>query len=128
MFADTPETRIRLGTSLDPDAIKEDSDVYFDCLIQAEPPVYKVEWRHQVLLRLYSTRPFIILMSRWHTFLAAYTLSPFFFSPLLFYSSMSFSVSAGESAGPDLAPFYRFNYSCSLAACINYCNCDRVGA
>ncbi|XP_023317761.1 protein turtle [Trichogramma pretiosum] len=42
-----PETTIRLGTSLDPNAIKEGSDVYFDCLIQAEPPVYKVEWRHQ---------------------------------------------------------------------------------
>ncbi|XP_016840806.1 nephrin isoform X1 [Nasonia vitripennis] len=42
-----PETKIRLGTSLDPNAIKEGSDVYFDCLIQARPPVYKVEWTHQ---------------------------------------------------------------------------------
>ncbi|KAL6265477.1 hypothetical protein P5V15_002273, partial [Pogonomyrmex californicus] len=43
----TPETQIQLGTSLNPNAIREGTDVYFDCLIQAEPPVYKVEWRHQ---------------------------------------------------------------------------------
>lgn len=47
-LTDIPETEIRLGTNLDPKSIKEGSDVYFDCLIQAEPPVYKVEWRHQV--------------------------------------------------------------------------------
>ncbi|XP_015589741.1 protein turtle homolog B isoform X2 [Cephus cinctus] len=43
----TPETRIQLGTSLNPDDIREGADVYFDCLIRAEPPVYKVEWRQQ---------------------------------------------------------------------------------
>nr|KAF7421367.1 hypothetical protein H0235_009203 [Vespula pensylvanica] len=43
----TPETKIQLGTSLDPSTIREGMDVYFDCLIQAEPPVTKVEWRHQ---------------------------------------------------------------------------------
>ncbi|XP_033338976.1 neural cell adhesion molecule 2 [Megalopta genalis] len=42
----TPETRIQLGANLNPNAIQEGADVYFDCLIQAEPPVYKVEWRH----------------------------------------------------------------------------------
>ncbi|XP_014608132.1 PREDICTED: hemicentin-2-like [Polistes canadensis] len=43
----TPETKIQLGTSLNPSTIREGTDVYFDCLIQAEPPVTKVEWRHQ---------------------------------------------------------------------------------
>ncbi|EGI66221.1 Protein turtle-like protein A [Acromyrmex echinatior] len=43
----TPETQIQLGTSLNPNTIREGTDVYFDCLIQAEPSVYKVEWRHQ---------------------------------------------------------------------------------
>ncbi|KAL6421875.1 hypothetical protein ACFW04_010791 [Cataglyphis niger] len=43
----TPETQIQLGTSLKPNDIREGTDVYFDCLIQAEPSVYKVEWRHQ---------------------------------------------------------------------------------
>lgn len=33
---------------MNPNAIREGTDVYFDCLIVAEPPVYKVEWRHQV--------------------------------------------------------------------------------
>ncbi|XP_076665938.1 neural cell adhesion molecule 2 [Andrena cerasifolii] len=42
----TPETRIQLGTSLNPNEIREGTDVYFDCLIHAEPTVYKVEWRH----------------------------------------------------------------------------------
>lgn len=47
-LADTPETRIQLGTSLNPNKIREGTDVYFDCLIHAEPLVYKVEWRHLV--------------------------------------------------------------------------------
>ncbi|KAF7265534.1 hypothetical protein GWI33_021069 [Rhynchophorus ferrugineus] len=42
----TPEARIILGTSLNPDAVREGTDVYFDCIISAHPPVYKVEWRH----------------------------------------------------------------------------------
>ncbi|KAL3286211.1 hypothetical protein HHI36_000722, partial [Cryptolaemus montrouzieri] len=43
---DTPEAQIILGASLNPDAIREGSDVYFDCIVNAHPPVYKVEWRH----------------------------------------------------------------------------------
>lgn len=46
--ADTPETKIVLGTSLKPDSIKEGMDVYFDCVINAYPHVYKVEWRKNV--------------------------------------------------------------------------------
>ncbi|KAK6638617.1 hypothetical protein RUM43_006884 [Polyplax serrata] len=41
-----PECKIELGKSLNKNAIREGSDVYFDCLVKAEPPVYKVEWRH----------------------------------------------------------------------------------
>jgi len=40
--------RLQLGSSLNPDTIREGTDVYFDCLIQAQPSVYKVEWRHNV--------------------------------------------------------------------------------
>lgn len=47
-FIDIPETRVRLGSSLDPEAIREGTDVYFDCLVSAHPHVYKVEWRHNV--------------------------------------------------------------------------------
>nr|CAI5862687.1 unnamed protein product [Callosobruchus analis] len=43
---DNPEARIVLGTSLNPENIREGTDVYFDCIVNAHPPVYKVEWRH----------------------------------------------------------------------------------
>lgn len=49
---DIPETRVRLGSSLDPEAIREGTDVYFDCLVSAHPHVYKVEWRHNVNIAL----------------------------------------------------------------------------
>lgn len=45
---DVPESKIILGTSLEADTIREGTDVYFDCIINAHPPVYKVEWRHNV--------------------------------------------------------------------------------
>lgn len=45
---DIPETKVKLGSSLDPNAIREGTDVYFDCLVAAHPHVYKVEWRHNV--------------------------------------------------------------------------------
>ncbi|XP_026480389.1 uncharacterized protein LOC113386844, partial [Ctenocephalides felis] len=41
-----PETEVKLGTNLDPNVIREGSDVYFDCKVDAVPPVYKVEWRY----------------------------------------------------------------------------------
>lgn len=47
-FPDSPEAEIELGKSLNPNAIREGSDVYFDCIVNAQPPVYKVEWRHNV--------------------------------------------------------------------------------
>lgn len=47
-FADIPETKVRLGSSLDSNTIREGTDVYFDCLVSAHPHVYKVEWRHNV--------------------------------------------------------------------------------
>ncbi len=47
-----PETVVRLGSSLDPDTIREGTDVYFDCIVAAHPIVYKVEWRHNV--RIYK--------------------------------------------------------------------------
>lgn len=47
-FTDIPETKVKLGSSLDPSTIREGTDVYFDCLVTAHPHVYKVEWRHNV--------------------------------------------------------------------------------
>lgn len=46
--SDSPEPQIQLGKSLNPNSIREGSDVYFDCIVNAQPPVYKVEWRHNV--------------------------------------------------------------------------------
>lgn len=48
IFSDIPETKIILGTSLKQDSIKEGMDVYFDCIVNAFPPAYKVEWRKNV--------------------------------------------------------------------------------
>ncbi|XP_069962139.1 neural cell adhesion molecule 2 isoform X6 [Bactrocera oleae] len=41
-----PEVQIRLGTSLKQNTIREGADVYFDCVINAHPVVYRVDWRH----------------------------------------------------------------------------------
>ncbi|XP_049305880.1 hemicentin-2-like isoform X2 [Bactrocera dorsalis] len=41
-----PEVQIRLGTSLKQNTIREGADVYFDCVINAHPFVYRVDWRH----------------------------------------------------------------------------------
>ncbi|XP_068152955.1 nephrin isoform X1 [Drosophila tropicalis] len=41
-----PEAYVRLGTSLDANALREGTDVYFDCLVVAHPQVFRIEWRH----------------------------------------------------------------------------------
>ncbi|XP_065207097.1 nephrin-like isoform X2 [Planococcus citri] len=41
-----PVTRLELGRNLDKAGIKEGSDVYFDCIIDANPPAKKVYWTH----------------------------------------------------------------------------------
>jgi hypothetical protein len=51
VVTDIPMATLQLGSSLNPDTIREGTDVYFDCLIQAQPSVYKVEWRHNVSIR-----------------------------------------------------------------------------
>ncbi|XP_058116083.1 hemicentin-1 [Anopheles ziemanni] len=41
-----PDAFVKLGSSLDPNSIREGTDVYFDCIVKAHPAVYKVEWKH----------------------------------------------------------------------------------
>jgi len=53
VIVDMPEARLKLGSSLSGDNIREGSDVYFDCLIDANPPVTKVDWRHNVSVYIY---------------------------------------------------------------------------
>ncbi|XP_042204213.1 nephrin-like isoform X2 [Homarus americanus] len=41
-----PEVELALGAALNPDAIKEGDDVYFDCTIHANPKAHRVTWYH----------------------------------------------------------------------------------
>lgn len=36
------------GSKINPDDIEENDDVYFECKIHANPPAYKVVWKHNV--------------------------------------------------------------------------------
>ena len=46
--SDPPKVKLKLGNGLDRDRISEGQDVYMDCDIRANPPIYKVEWLHNV--------------------------------------------------------------------------------
>ena len=48
LYADAPVTTLELGRNLNEAGIKEGSDVYFDCIIDANPPARKVYWTHNV--------------------------------------------------------------------------------
>lgn len=37
-----------MGSSLNPDDIKEGDDVYFECSIKANPKTYRLAWFHDV--------------------------------------------------------------------------------
>ncbi|KAL1122877.1 hypothetical protein AAG570_003203, partial [Ranatra chinensis] len=62
--SDIPETKLTLGKNLNPDAIREGADVYFDCMVQAEPGVYKVEWRHNGKLLNHNVAQGIIISNQ----------------------------------------------------------------
>ena len=46
--SDLPRVKLNLGSTLDPDNIKEGDDVYFECSINAKPRVYKIVWKFNV--------------------------------------------------------------------------------
>jgi hypothetical protein len=48
MFTDPPQVTLQLGNKLNPDTIKENDDVYFECNIRANPKKYKITWLHNV--------------------------------------------------------------------------------
>jgi hypothetical protein len=48
MFTDPPQVTLQLGNKLNPDTIKENDDVYFECNIRANPKNYKITWLHNV--------------------------------------------------------------------------------
>ena len=43
-----PMISARLGSILDPEDIKEGTNVYFECSITANPAAYSVSWLHDV--------------------------------------------------------------------------------
>lgn len=48
VFSDHPTVHLRMGSSLNPNDIKEGDDVYFECVIQSNPKPYKLTWFHDV--------------------------------------------------------------------------------
>ncbi|XP_030370530.1 protein turtle homolog A [Scaptodrosophila lebanonensis] len=41
-----PTTVLKMGSSLNPDDIKEGDDAYFECVVQSNPKPYKMSWYH----------------------------------------------------------------------------------
>lgn len=49
---DPPEVILTLGSTLNPDDIKENDDVYFECNVKANPSSVKISWSHDVSLMI----------------------------------------------------------------------------
>ena len=47
-ISDPPRVVLKFGSNLDRENVLEGTDVYFDCIIDANPEVYKVEWTKNV--------------------------------------------------------------------------------
>lgn len=45
---DQPQVTLQLGSTLNPDDIKEGDDVYFECHIKANPKENRITWWHDV--------------------------------------------------------------------------------
>lgn len=58
---DVPILKLALGINMNPAYIEEGHDVYFECKIDANPPAYKVIWKHNVSCsrRLHCTFKYI---------------------------------------------------------------------
>lgn len=49
---DVPVISLSLGAPLDSQNLMEGSDVYLECDIKANPPAKKIEWFHNVSIKL----------------------------------------------------------------------------
>ena len=59
-FLDPPKVFLKFGSNIDMSNVVEGSDVYFDCDIDSNPEVYKVEWTKNVsdyITFLHYSRP-----------------------------------------------------------------------
>ena len=50
---DPPEVTLTLGSTLNPDDIKENDDVYFECNVKANPSTVRIAWSHDVSILFY---------------------------------------------------------------------------
>jgi hypothetical protein len=50
---DPPQVTLSLGSTLNPDDIKEGDDVYFECHIKANPKEHRITWSHDVSVQLF---------------------------------------------------------------------------
>lgn len=66
LFADTPIVTLKMGSSLNPDDIKEGDGVYFECNIRANPKPYKMTWYHDVSNTLVVVEPTIFRVLLFH--------------------------------------------------------------
>lgn len=46
-----PVVTLKMGSSLNPDDIKEGDGVYFECTIRSNPKPYKMAWYHDVSIK-----------------------------------------------------------------------------
>lgn len=58
-----PVVTLRMGVTLNPDDIKEGDDVYFECIVKANPKAYKLAWFKDVSLLLTKSLMHIIHQS-----------------------------------------------------------------
>ncbi|XP_053600327.1 nephrin-like isoform X1 [Plodia interpunctella] len=55
-----PIVSLQLGSKLNPNDIEEGDDVYFECVVRANPPAYKVVWEHNGELMIHNQRAGVI--------------------------------------------------------------------
>ncbi|XP_072941925.1 kin of IRRE-like protein 2 [Epargyreus clarus] len=55
-----PIVVLQLGSKLNPNDIEEGDDVYFECVVRANPPAYKVVWEHNGQLMTHNQRAGVI--------------------------------------------------------------------
>ncbi|XP_045520982.1 hemicentin-1-like [Pieris brassicae] len=55
-----PIVTLQLGSKMNPNDIEEGDDVYFDCIVKANPPAYKVVWEHNGQVMTHNQRAGVI--------------------------------------------------------------------
>ena len=48
VLADSPAVRLEVGKALNLNDLEEGDDIYFECIVQARPPVTKLQWYQNV--------------------------------------------------------------------------------